>query len=54
VFLGGVFQLTIESIEGRFPLRDDNSGMGTRYSPGTRSDRYGYVDDFLPTSDIRT
>jgi hypothetical protein len=34
--------------------RDDNSGMGTRYPPGTRSDGYGYEDNFLPVGGTRT
>jgi hypothetical protein len=34
--------------------RDGNSGMGIRYPPGTRSDGYGYVDDFLPMGGTRT
>jgi hypothetical protein len=27
--------------------RDVNLGMGTRYPPGTRPDRYGYGDNFF-------
>jgi hypothetical protein len=38
----------------RFPYRDDNLSTGTRYPPGTRSDRYGCKDDFLPAGDTRT
>jgi hypothetical protein len=35
-------------------IRDGNSGMGTRYLPGTRPDGYGYGDDFLPMGGTRT
>jgi hypothetical protein len=31
-----------------------NLDMGIRYPPGTRSDGYGYGDDFLPVGDTRT
>jgi hypothetical protein len=34
--------------------RYDNLGMGTWYLSGTRSDRYGYMDDFLSADGIRT
>jgi hypothetical protein len=34
--------------------RDGNSGMGTRYPPGTRPDGYGYGDDFLSVGGTRT
>jgi hypothetical protein len=34
--------------------RDGNSGTGTRYLPGTRSDRYRYGDDFLTAGGTRT
>jgi hypothetical protein len=33
--------------------RDVNSDTGTRYPPGTRPDRAGYKDDFLPTGGTR-
>jgi hypothetical protein len=34
--------------------RDGNSSTGTRYPSGTRPDRYGYEDDFLPAGGTRT
>jgi hypothetical protein len=40
--------LTLDTLIPQFRSRDDNSGTGTR------PDRYGYGDDFLPVGGSRT